>query len=112
PEFWGSRRIEVQPGDVVVTKAGPRHRVGVSAYVSSVQPRVVVSGKMILLRPDSRRVDGRFLSWLLSTPEPQAYLNACKTGMAEAQMNFSNDDLLAMKVSIPPLQEQRRIADF
>lgn len=67
---------------------------------------------MILLRVDESALDPRYLNWQLSTPEPQAYLNACKTGMAEAQMNFANEDLLAMEIKLPPIDEQRRIADF
>lgn len=111
-EYWGTKNLEVRPGDVLVTKAGPRHRVGVSAYVDKTRPRLVVSGKMILLRVDESALDPRYLNWQLSTPKPQAYLNACKTGMAEAQMNFANDDLLAMAIQLPSLDEQRRIADF
>lgn len=111
-EYWGTSHLEVHQGDVLVTKAGPRHRVGVSAYVNKTQPRLVVSGKMLLLRVDETAIDARYLNWQLATPRPQAYLNACKTGMAEAQMNFANEDLLGMEIDLPPLDEQRRIADF
>ncbi|MEY7974822.1 restriction endonuclease subunit S [Streptomyces pilosus] len=111
-QFWGIRGSEVQTGDVVVTKAGPRHRVGVAAYVDEAPRRLAVSGKMILLRPDPAVVDPRFLAWFLATPRPQAYLDACKTGMAESQMNFANEDLLGLRVELPPLDLQRSIADF
>jgi len=111
-EFWGAKHLEVHAGDVLVTKAGPRHRVGVSAYVDRTRPKLIVSGKMLLLRVDTLSVDPRYLNWQLSTPVPQAYLNACKTGMAEAQMNFANEDLLGMSVKVPSIEEQRRVADF
>lgn len=111
-EFWGQSHLQVREGDVVVTKAGPRNRVGVSAYIDKTRPNLIVSGKMILLRVDESKVDPRYLNWQLSTPLPQAYLNACKTGMAEAQMNFANEDLLGMDIELPALEEQRRIADF
>lgn len=111
-QFWGAKHLEVRKGDVLVTKAGPRQRVGVSAYVDSAQPRIIVSGKMILLRVDETAVDPRYLNWQLATPGPQAYLNACKSGMAEAQLNFANEDLLSMWIKLPPLDKQRRIADF
>jgi type I restriction enzyme, S subunit len=111
-EFWGAKHLEVHKGDVLVTKAGPRQRVGVSAYVDKTQPRLIVSGKMIMLRVDESAIDPRYLNWQLATPAPQAYLNAFKSGMAEAQMNFANEDLLSMKIDLPPLDEQRRIADF
>jgi type I restriction enzyme, S subunit len=110
--FWGAKSLEVRKGDVIVTKAGPRHRVGVSSYVNETRPQLIVSGKMILLRVDDSAIDPRYLNWYLSTPRPQGYLNACKTGMAEAQMNFANEDLLGMEIQLPPIDEQRRIADF
>lgn len=111
-EFWGAKHLEIHKGDVLVTKAGPRQRVGVSAYVDKAQPRIIVSGKMILLRVDESVIDPRYLNWQLATPKPQAYLNACMTGMAEAQMNFANEDLLGMEIDLPSLDEQRRIADL
>lgn len=111
-EFWGQKHLQVRKGDVIVTKAGPRNRVGVSAYVDKTRPNLIVSGKMILLRVDESKIDPRYLNWQLATPRPQAYLNACKTGMAEAQMNFANEDLLGMEIELPTLDVQRRIADF
>lgn len=89
-EFWGASHLEIHKGDVVVTKAGPRHRVGVSAYVDKTRSRLIVSGKMILLRANESVIDPRYLNWQLATPMPQAYLNACKTGMAESQRIIRN----------------------
>ena len=34
PKYWGNEKIEVKKGDVLVTKAGPRHRVGVVSSCS------------------------------------------------------------------------------
>ena len=111
-DFWGAKNLEIRKSDVIVTKAGPRHRVGVSSYVNKTRQQLIVSGKMILLRVDDSAIDPRYLNWYLSTPRPQGYLNSCKTGMAEAQMNFANEDLLGMELQLPPIGEQRRIADF
>jgi type I restriction enzyme, S subunit len=54
--YWHNKAIEVRPGDVLVTKAGPRHRVGVVVDVRSTQPRLMVSGKMIGLTPKFHNV--------------------------------------------------------
>ncbi|WP_141746025.1 hypothetical protein [Streptomyces sp. EN27] len=106
------KNAEVEVGDVVVTKAGPRHRVGVAAYVDRTPARLLVSGKMVLLRANPAAADPRFLARALSTPGPQAYLDARKTGMAESQMNFTNEDLLGLRIDIPNLSDQRRISDY
>src|SRR5262245_38095338 len=44
--FWGNQSLEVHAGDVLVTKAGPRERCGVSVYVLDTPPHLMVSGKM------------------------------------------------------------------
>ncbi|AWZ07112.1 MULTISPECIES: restriction endonuclease subunit S [unclassified Streptomyces] len=111
-EYWGIHSKEVHPGDICVTKAGPRHRVGVAAYVTHTRPRLIVSGKMILLRPDSNKVVPKYLSLALTSRPVQEYLETRKTGMAESQVNFSDRDLLDYEITLPPLGEQRKISEI
>lgn len=54
--FWNKPQLELMKGDVVVTKAGPRHRVGVATWVDFVPVHIIVSGKMIGLRPRPDKV--------------------------------------------------------
>lgn len=110
-KYWGNRSIEVHAGDVLVTKAGPRHRVGVVVFVRVTQPHLMVSGKMVGLRPDPSVILPQLLSGILSTRGPQQHLERVKTGMAESQLNFSNAMLLATPLVFPSdLSEQRRLA--
>ncbi|MEH6387087.1 MAG: restriction endonuclease subunit S [Pseudomonas profundi] len=108
--FWEQSQIEVHEGDVLVTKAGPRHRVGVVCHVPSTRSRLVVSGKMIGLRPKTEVVDARFLAGFLGTKEPQKYIHDRTTGMAESQVNFANEVLLDAPLRLPPVHEQHLIA--
>ncbi|WP_190324609.1 restriction endonuclease subunit S, partial [Pseudomonas profundi] len=108
--FWEQSQIEVHEGDVLVTKAGPRHRVGVVCHVPSTHSRLVVSGKMIGLRPKTEVVDARFLAGFLGTKEPQKYIHDRTTGMAESQVNFANEVLLDAPLRLPPVHEQHLIA--
>jgi type I restriction enzyme, S subunit len=108
--YWGNQSIEVKMGDVLITKAGPRHRVGVVVHVASTRPRLMVSGKMVGLRPNKSKVVPSILAGLLSTQSVQDYLNSRTTGMAESQTNFADDVLLRTELSVPPIPEQRRIA--
>src|SRR5437667_458367 len=50
-KFWGLQDLQVQHGDVLITKAGPRDRVAVVVHVTTNPKRLIVSGKMIALRP-------------------------------------------------------------
>jgi type I restriction enzyme, S subunit len=45
------KNIEVRPGDVLMTCAGPRNRCGVACLVENTRPRLMISGKMYRFRP-------------------------------------------------------------
>lgn len=110
--YWGNQSIEVKQGDVLITKAGPRHRVGVVVHVATTRPHLMVSGKMVGLRPNKSKIVPSILAGLLSTQKAQDYLNSRTTGMAESQTNFADDTLLRTELSVPPMPEQRRIAEI
>ncbi|MFB4250237.1 restriction endonuclease subunit S [Pseudomonas idahonensis] len=108
--FWNKPHLELKQGDVIVTKAGPRHRVGVAAWVNYVPPRIIVSGKMIGLRPSPEKVVPLMLASAISDRDAQAYLDQRTTGMAESQVNFENSALLETPIRIPSFDEQTAIA--
>lgn len=110
--YWNQPDIEVHSGDVLVTKAGPRHRVGVVCYVPSTRKQLVVSGKMIGLRPKVGVVESAVLAGLIARQAPQKYIQDRTTGMAESQVNFANEVLLNTPLSLPPPSEQRVIAQI
>ena len=110
--YWGNESIEVRAGDVLMTKAGPRHRVGVVVHVRSTRPHIMVSGKIVGLRPKVSVVLPQILAGLLSTKAVQEYLNTRTTGMAESQTNFADEALLSTELALPTMPEQRRIAEM
>jgi len=109
-EYWNKHHLEVKSGDVLVTKAGPRNRVGVVVYVDKTPPHLMVSGKMIGLKPNHKVVDYRALAAALSSESSQRYLDIRTTGMAEAQLNFTNQLLLDTEVLLPALNVQKKIS--
>lgn len=110
PSLAPNPNLGVVAGDVLVTRAGPRSRVGVVACVRNDSPRLMISDKIIRIRPDTSKIDARFLELTLSAPNSQEYLVQRKTGLADAQVNISQSILRAMPLSYPgSLAEQRRI---
>ncbi|WP_299200477.1 restriction endonuclease subunit S [uncultured Amphritea sp.] len=110
--YWGQKHLEVKAGDVLVTKAGPRHRVGVVVHVPATQPRLIVSGKMIGLRLKAEYCESDVIAGLLSQAEPQKYLDDRSTGMAESQVNFTNTALLNTTLLLPPKEERALISEI
>ncbi|MFJ8742367.1 restriction endonuclease subunit S [Embleya sp. NPDC127516] len=113
PHYWNQLALEVHNDDVLVTKAGPRHRVGVVVHVNdNPPPHLIVSGKMVLLRPRNQLVLPRILASALALKDPQDFLNERTSGMAESQVNFTNSTLLRTPLTLPSIVEQRRILEI
>jgi len=99
---------EAQIGDILVTRAGPKNRVGVSCVVDRIEPRLMISDKLIRFR----LIEGlspRFFALTLNAGVTNAAIEEAKSGMAVMQMNISQDKLRAVPVPLPPLAEQHRI---
>ena len=103
--------LEIKSGDILMTRAGPNSRVGVVAYVAHTRKKLILSDKIYALTP-TNEIDGRFLSYVLSSYKIQNYLSKLKTGLAESQTNISQLIVKSLLVFLPKKVEQEKIADF
>lgn len=92
-----------------MTRAGPRKRVGVVAAVRDSIENLMISDKLIRLRPNISKIDPMFLELALSSSFSQEYLVQRKTGLADAQVNISQSILRSTPIAYPTLPEQHRI---
>jgi type I restriction enzyme S subunit len=110
PNLSPRPHLEIQTGDLLMTRAGPNSRVGVIAYVYSTRSKLMLSDKIYRLVP-TKEIDGRFLCYALSSAGSQRHLSNLKTGMAESQTNISQEIVKALLTVCPPSAEQSLIAD-
>ena len=104
--------IEVLPGDLLLTNAGPRARCAIPCLVRSTRSRLMLSGKIYRFRADESVMDPRFLEYLLLEPTTQQTLDRMKTGISDSGLNLTQAKFLSLPVVVPPLEEQRRIVDL
>ena len=102
-------QLEVTPGDLLVTRAGPTARVGIACAVSDVRGRLMLSDKIIRAKLDARRADAEYVALALNSGMSREFLRASQSGMDLAQVNISQDRLRKVPISLPSLAEQRRI---
>lgn len=96
----------VEPGWLVVNRMKAwQGSVGIAGL------RGIVSGHYICFRPTHREND-RYLHYLLRSPAFAARFAAISRGVRPGQIEIDNDELASTWVSLPPLESQRRIADF
>ncbi|WP_417942881.1 restriction endonuclease subunit S [Flavobacterium sp. RS13.1] len=103
--------IEVVANDILITRAGPTNRVGVSVHVDRVRPKLMLSDKLIRLRTNEN-YSSKFISILLSLENIKNQIVSKSSGLATSQTNISQNILLNVKLSVPLFHEQTKIANF
>ena len=104
-------QIEISPGDILMTCAGPRNRCGVSCLVERTRPRLMMSGKMYRFRPHPKVLSANFLSLFIRLHNTQLRIDAMKTGISDSGLNLTHSRFGQLPVVVPPLNEQRRIVE-
>lgn len=100
---------EVEAGDILITRAGPKNRVGISCLVDRTRPKLMISDKIIRFHMVNEELSGPFVSLCLNAGGSRNYIESAKSGMAESQMNISQTDLKLAPIPVCSLAEQSRI---
>jgi len=102
-------QYQIKLGDILITRAGPKNRVGICCVVDSAPPKLMISDKLIRFHIVGDLINPRFVALCLSAGEPGRILERLKSGMADSQMNISQDKLRSITIPLPPIEEQQRI---
>jgi len=96
-------------GDVLFNATNSPNLVGkTTRFVTQNEP-YVFSNHFIRLIADSNKLDNRYLArWLTRQQQQGVFELLCKRWVNQASVR--KDDLLALKIPLPPLAEQKRIA--
>lgn len=99
------KRAEPRAGDLLYSREGTYF--GIAAEVPSGE-RVCLGQRMVLLRPNARRLNYRFLKYWLNSPVLQAHVHGQRDGSVAERLNLPT--IRALPVPTPALDEQRAIA--
>jgi type I restriction enzyme, S subunit len=106
-----ARTLRPQPDDVLINSTGTG-TIGRSVVFRGRTTKFIVDGHITVARPRQSELVGRWLNDVLRTPECQRYLEArCYAGSTN-QVELSSTALAAMPIALPPVDEQRRIAEI
>jgi len=101
--------LEIQAGDVLITRAGPRSRAAVTCLVRSARPRLIVCDKVYRLRPNIEVARPDYLELVLNAPHILAALDELKTGISDSGVNLTQDKFRDLRIPLPPLSLQSEI---
>jgi type I restriction enzyme S subunit len=104
--YHESPELKLQLGDVLLAKDGST--LGITNIVHELPRPATVNGSIAVLRPFG--VEARFLRYVLASRSTQGIIEAIKGGMGVPHL--FQWDIKRLPLDLPPLDEQRRIADF
>lgn len=103
--------LEIIPGDVLITRAGPRTRVGIACFVKDSRPKLMLCDKAYRLQVDKKKILPQYLVMLLNTSEVLNELEKLKSGISDSGLNLTQDKFLTLKIMVPSLEHQQYILD-
>lgn len=101
--------LEVMAGDILITRAGPKNRVGICCLVEQTPTHLMLSDKIVRFHLIDEVLDPRFIVLCLNAGWSFEQIEHAKTGMAESQVNISQADIRSIVVPICSKAEQSRI---
>lgn len=108
-ETYRERVAKAEPtfGDLLYSREGTYF--GIAAEVPQ-DVRVCLGQRMVLIRPDPKQIDRRYLKYWLNSPQIAAHIHGFRDGSVAERLNLPT--IRAMPVFVRPLPEQRAIADL
>lgn len=100
-----TQRATPQFGDLLYSREGTYF--GLSAEVPP-QTSVCLGQRMVLLRPDARRLHPTYLRFFLNSPQMQSHVHGQRDGSVAERLNLPT--IRRLEICTPPIEEQRAIA--
>jgi type I restriction enzyme S subunit len=98
--------LALRAGDLLITRAGPRARVGVSCVVPADEPRLMNCDKVYRVRLRTGRVRPQYIAIVLNSPQYLRRLDELKTGISDSGVNLTQERFLDLMVPVPSLSKQ------
>ncbi|MFC8305097.1 restriction endonuclease subunit S [Streptomyces olivaceus] len=106
-------RHEVRSGDLLFSRKNTPNLVAASAYVRSTRSRLLMPDLIFrLVVADNALIDKVYLHALLTQSGKRRKLQELAAGSAASMVNISKSKLLEFVCEVPPLDLQRKFAQF
>jgi type I restriction enzyme S subunit len=109
PGLTARTQLEIEAGDFLMTRKGPRKRASVACLVRDTRPRLMVCDTVYRFRCDETRVHPGYLELALNSPRVVEAIDMRKAGINESGVSLTHDKLGSVVIPVPPLEEQGQI---
>lgn len=98
----------IASGDLLISRANTVELVGAAVLVDADHPNLMLSDKILRLKT-SLAIDPKYCLHALRTRAARKHIEANATGTSDSMRNIGQAVIRQIPVSLPPLNEQRRI---
>lgn len=104
-------RFRLRRNDTIITKdSETADDIGIPAFVAYEAEDLVCGYHLAIVRPDESRVVPKYLFWALRSDPTMGQWSTRATGVT--RVGIKSSELSRITIALPPLDEQRAIADF
>ncbi|WP_174367285.1 restriction endonuclease subunit S [Deinococcus sp. JMULE3] len=107
-EFLPMPHLEIESGDLLITRKGPRVRAGVACYVRITRSKLMICDTVYRVRL-SGKMSGQYAEIYLNAPETQGVIDELKAGISESGLNLTHSSIHGLSLNCPPPTEQAEI---
>lgn len=105
------KRYSLYKGDVVITKDSETpDDIGISTYIAEDIENLVCGYHLAILRPNTKYVNGLYLAYYLKLQQVLHIFGRFANGIT--RYSLINATYKAVPILLPPLEEQKKIADI
>ena len=102
--------IEVKNGDLLFTRKNTPDLVGMSAFVYSTKPKLMMPD--LIFRLNCNPICEKIWLWkLINHPDFREQIKNISNGSAKSMSNISKERLCNLKIALPPLKLQKNYVD-
>lgn len=102
---------QVRKGDILITRANTTELVGRVCLVNQDFPNLMLCDKTLRLKVISDFVNPYFLVEVLNGIDARAQIESFATGTGGAMKNITQPEIRSIKIPLPPLEQQNKLAD-
>lgn len=100
---------EIKKGDILITRAGPRVRVGICCLVKQTRPKLINCDKVYRIVLNQELVTPKYFEYALNSPEILSEIEIMKSGSSDSGLNLTQKAFLKLEIPICSKEEQHQI---
>lgn len=111
-DIVGITPITPRSGDLLITRSNTPELVGDACVVNRDYPKLIIPDLIYRIVMDGSKVSTGFVCWFLLSSHGRAQIKADARGSSGSMVKIGQGHIMSWMIPIPPLPEQRAIADY